>query len=63
MRAMKKEIEELRALLIDEYISIEEEDVIKSETIRIENELSKYKIKQVLPIDKDFLTKLSKTRI
>ena len=62
-RAMKKEIEELRALLIDEYISMEEEDVIKSEIIRIENELSKYKIKQVLPIDQDFLTKLSKTRI
>ncbi|CUU79034.1 Uncharacterised protein [Campylobacter hyointestinalis subsp. hyointestinalis] len=60
---MKKEIEELRALLIDEYISMEEEDVIKSEIIRIENELSKYKIKQVLPIDQDFLTKLSKTRI
>ncbi|MBE3022164.1 tyrosine-type recombinase/integrase [Campylobacter sp. 7477a] len=59
IKALKKEMDDLRGLLLDEYITQDAENVIRSEIIKLESALSKYKVQQLGEIDQDFLNSIN----
>jgi len=63
IKALKKEIDDLRGLLLDEYITQDAENVIRSEIIKLESVLSKHKVQQLGEIDQDFLNTINITRV
>ncbi|MBE3609081.1 hypothetical protein [Campylobacter californiensis] len=63
IKALKKEMDDLRGLLLDEYITQDAENVIRSEIIKLESALSKYKVQQLGEIDQDFLNSINITRV
>jgi replicative DNA helicase len=63
IKALKKEIDDLRGLLLDEYITQDAENVIRSEIIKLESVLSKHKVQQLGEIDQDFLNTINITKV
>jgi replicative DNA helicase len=63
VKTIKKELNNLRTLLLDEYITIDAENVIRSEIIKLESKLSTYKQRQLGEIDEEFLKSINPTRV
>jgi len=63
IKALKKEMDDLRGLLLDEYITQDAENVIRSEITKLESALSKHKVQQLGEIDQDFLNSINITRV
>ena len=63
VKTLKKELNDLRTLLLDEYITIDAENVIRSEIIKLESKLSTYKQRQLGEIDEEFLKSINQTRV